>query len=354
MLERPALDDSTIVAALRDRYGLPVASLTFLPLGNDSAAWTYRATASDNSEWFVKVRRDPRPAGILVPRFLRDHGLNEIVAARLTRDGEPWLEIGPWSLLVYPLVDAPSAMSAGLDQGGWRRLGAFAARLHATTLPPDLTAIVPREDFRPKATEMARRVGRHVDAGPGSERTRDEIADRVLGVWTEHRAVIERLLRRTEELARRIRDREGLARPIRFVPCHADLHVANVLVGADGGLSIVDWDEIVLAPPERDLMFVRGSAIAGVVSDRDATAFEAGYGAREAAAADPLLIAWYRIDWAVQDLADFARRALLDSEAGPATRANALALFESNFAPGGEVETAIAADEGLPAWSEPA
>ena len=126
--------------------------------------------------------------------------------------------------------------------------------------------------------------------------------------------------------------------------CHADLHANNVLVPADGGIAVIDWDEVMLAPPERDLMFVRGSAIAGVVTDAQATAFEAGYGTGEA---DPVLIAWYRIDWAVQDLADFARRVLLDAEAGDATRRYALELFASNFEPGGEVETAIAADDAL-------
>jgi hypothetical protein len=91
-------------------------------------------------------------------------------------------------------------------------------------------------------------------------------------------------------------------------------------------------------------MFVRGSAIAGIVSDREASAFEEGYGSSEL---DPLLIAWYRIDWAVEDLADFARRTLLDPHLGIATRARALELVESNFGPGDEVDTALAADERL-------
>jgi spectinomycin phosphotransferase len=353
MLQRPTLDDSTLIAGLREGYGLAIESLAFVPLGNDSAAWTYRASTTDGGVWFVKVRRDPRPAGILVPRFLRDHGLPEVVAARPTRDGEPWLEIGVWSVLVYPFVDASRAMDAGMDEGGWTHLGAFAARLHATLLSPDLAAIVPREDFRPKATEMARRVARHVDADADADREpeppRDEIAERLVAAWVLHRDRIEWLVRRSEELAGRIRGRTGVARPLRFVPCHADLHAGNVLVGADGALSIVDWDEVVFAPPERDLMFVRGSVVAGFVSDAEATAFESGYGTSEASKTDPLLIAWYRMDWAVQDLADIARRALLDPELGTPTRARAVALFESVFEPGGEVDTALAADALVPA-----
>ncbi len=96
-----------------------------------------------------------------------------------------------------------------------------------------------------------------------------------------------------------------------------------------------------LAPPERDLMFVRGSAVAGLTTDAEATAFEDGYGS---AAADPALIAFYRMDWAIQDFADFARRVLLDPGLGEATRTRARGLFLSVFETDGEVDTAYAAD----------
>jgi spectinomycin phosphotransferase len=233
-----------------------------------------------------------------------------------------------------------------MDVDGWRRLGAFAARLHATVLPDDLAALVPREDFRPRANELADRVAREVDAYPRGAASNDELAERLVDAWTTHRAEIAWLVRRSEALAQRIRVRAAATLSLPFILCHADLHAGNVLVSPDGGISVVDWDEVILAPPERDLMFVRGSPIGGRVSDGEATAFESGYGSREA---DPLLIAWYRLDWAVQDFADFARRVILDPELGAATRVAALALFESTFDPGGEVETAIIADGQVPA-----
>jgi hypothetical protein len=63
-------------------------------------------------------------------------------------------------------------------------------------------------------------------------------------------------------------------------------------------------------------MFVRDSVVAHVVTPDEAKAFEAGYGPIEV---DPLLIAWYRVDWAVQDLAGFAHEVLLDPARDPAT-----------------------------------
>jgi spectinomycin phosphotransferase len=346
MLERPALEDATIVAGLREGYALPVERLEFVPLGNDSAAWTYRATASDGRILFVKVRREPRPAAVRIPRFLYNCGVTQVVATLPTRDGDGWLEIGPWAILVYPFVDAPSAKRAGMNEDDWRRLGSFAARLHRTVLPDDLAALVAREDFRPRSNELAARVARAVETHRGNVVTGDELAERLVAAWTSHRADIEWLVRRSDELARRIRDRAARTSALRFVLCHADLHAGNVLIGSEGAIFVVDWDEVVLAPRERDLMFVRGSVVAGRVSDREATAFESGYGS---SAVDPLLIAWYRIEWAIQDLADFARRVILDPSLGPATRAVALALFESNFDPGGQVESAVMADQRVPA-----
>ncbi len=153
MLERPAIADSDLATALEAGYGIVVDELTFMPLGNDSAAWTYRAAASDGGWWFVKVRRAIRPAGVLVPQLLAAAGRSDVLAPIVTRDGRPWVEIGPWSVLVYPFVDAPSGLRAAFDLERWRLLGSFAAWLHATTLPAELARLLPHEDFQPKATD---------------------------------------------------------------------------------------------------------------------------------------------------------------------------------------------------------
>jgi spectinomycin phosphotransferase len=338
----PPIEESVLRRALADAHGIAIADLSPDHEGADVAAWAYRATTTDGSRWFVKLRREVRPAAILVPRHLRAIGLTEVVASVPPVGGgagAQWLEIGPWSVLVSPLLDAPSALRAGLSLEGWARLGAFAARLHAVELPAGLSALVPDEDFRPKATRLARRLDDRI-AGRGIE-TGDELARLVVSRWMAERRTIVRLVDRADALGRRIR--EGPPPP-RTVLCHADFHAGNVLVDAGGTMSVVDWDELLHAPPERDLMFVRGSAIAEIVTDAQADAFERGYGS---AGTDPLLIAYYRIDWAVQDLAGFADQVLFGSRTDPGARARAAALFDGQFAAGSEVDTAIAADDAL-------
>jgi hypothetical protein len=74
--------------------------------------------------------------------------------------------------------------------------------------------------------------------------------------------------------------------------------------------------------------------------DREGSDFFTGYGHVDP---DPLLIAYYRFDWAVQEVADYGRRVLLSPDAGDATRAEAAQMFRSLFEPGDVVDAAFEA-----------
>src|SRR5438876_37914 len=49
----------------------------------------------------------------------------------------------------YPFVEAAVAAEVGLSDAQWTEYGRIAAGLHATRLPADLEAKLPREEFRP-------------------------------------------------------------------------------------------------------------------------------------------------------------------------------------------------------------
>ena len=79
MLEKPDLADDTLVAHVRDRYGLSPTGVEFLPIGNDSSAWVYRVEAGVEA-YFLKVKQGAiSPASLLIPRYLKDRGLEQIV-----------------------------------------------------------------------------------------------------------------------------------------------------------------------------------------------------------------------------------------------------------------------------------
>lgn len=104
---------------------------------------------------------------------------------------------------------------------------------------------------------------------------------------------------------------------------------------------LLDWDGAVLAPRERDLMFVLGgvnpSALAG--AQEQARFFE-GYGVPGLVDVDPVRLAYYRCSWAVQDVADYAGRAL-DPRRPVEEREHVLQRLRSNLSPRGIVEQAL-------------
>ena len=72
--------------------------------------------------------------------------------------------------------------------------------------------------------------------------------------------------------------------PERFVVCHTDLIGDNLLVGADGRLSALDWDTAILAPPEMDLALllhaeqpVDDHALRRVLGDLSSTTFRSSW-----------------------------------------------------------------------------
>jgi len=327
MRERPPLSDGALAATLADGWGVAVASVEFLPVGNDSRAWSFGVVAADGSRRFCKVRRGPAdPGAVRVPMFLREQGLEEVVAAVPTVDGEPWRPLAGFTLLLYPWVEGRPAMEQGLSDRQWTALGRFVAALHRTALHRTaLAAAVTRESFVPWGTGPVRALDARIDEDWLAEPLRHELA----GLWRAHRTEIGVAADRAERLGRVV----AAARPA-LVLCHGDLHTANLLVGHRDRLAVVDWDGLLLAPRERDLMFVTGE---------ERTRFLEGYGP---ATLDRTVLAYYRWEWVVQELADYGTR-VLDDRLGEQTRRQAVTEFARLFAPGDVVEAARAADRRL-------
>jgi spectinomycin phosphotransferase len=161
----------------------------------------------------------------------------------------------------------------------------------------------------------------------------DPVAADLAGAWRARKAVISALVERADGLGRDLARRS-------FPPvlCHADLHTHTVLVGADQQLWIVDWDEAVLAPRERDLMFVVGGGIGqGLLRAGEDDRFFEGYGET---AVEERLLAYYRCAWAVQDILANAEEVLVPAGLGEAARRAAVAGFLDLFAPGNIVDLA--------------
>ena len=333
MRSKPNLPEPSIQAALSAAYGIVPTKLVFLPLGNDSRAWSYRVDAGAR-QYFAKLRRgELHPASLLVPHTLQRLGIGQVVAPLATLSGELSAPVNAvFSLTLYPYIAGRSAWRSPLKTTQWRAWGEILRAIHQAPVSKPLRQILKREAFGLQWLPNIARVESALATGDFN----DETAQRFARIWREQSAQIALCKQRYRALGEQLTQR---APP--FVICHADIHTDNIIVTGAGDTKIVDWDEVLLAPIERDLMFFIGDGHA----PQNEAAFLAGYGE---CYIDLAAIAYYRYDWTLQEFADYGERVFYASYLREQDRAQALQEFAELFAPDDVVQRAHAAFQRKP------
>lgn len=329
MREDPGLDVGEIVACLDAQYDLRVASVTFLPIGYDLNAAVYEVISGDETSYFLKIRSGPvHEPGLLVPRALMDRGITNVLAPLRTRSSDLWCSLDGSGVVLYPFIKGENAMVAGMSDSQWRAFGATLQAVHSSGLAERFRGQLPVETFSLPSAAVIRRLLAQIDGA----RFESAAAARFAVFWRENAERIHRLLTRAEALGTRLQTKS-----FKRVLCHADIHAANILLGEGGEIFLVDWDGPLIAPRERDLLFVVGSRIARVVEPHKEAHFFEGYGPVEI---DPLALAYYRYERVIEDIGEFGKSVFLDRSLNEQARAEEAALVERFFAPGGDIDLA--------------
>jgi len=338
MLGKPQVADEALIACLHDHYGLHITQIAFLPLGNDVDTAVYRVAADDATPYFLKLRSDRFDAtSVAVPRFLYNQGISQIVAPIETTAHQLCTRTDAFAVILFPFVAGQGGFTVPLAERQWIELGVALKGMHTAVVPPALAVSIPQEACPPCWRDLARTFLAQAEATTFA----DPVAAELAAFLRAKRDDIFRIVARADALGGTLR-----ARSPAQVLCHADIHAGNVMVGTDQALSIVDWDTLTFAPKERDLMFV-GGGVGGVWNEiREEAWFYQSYGRAEI---DPMVLAYYRYERIVQDIAAYGQQLLLTDEGG-ADRARGLQFFLDQFLPNNVVEIAFRTDR-LPGGS---
>ena len=324
MLEKPPIADEMIIVQLEAHYELDVALLAFLPIGNDARAWAFRVETS-GGDFFLKLRRGAlRRASLVVPHYLHSKGIHNVVAPIETAAGDLAVPLADYGLIMYPYVPGKSTWGMALTEAQWHAWGRIMRAIHELRLSTKLCGEIPREVFAEKWLSTIDAI----EAVMAKGARRGEIATSVVALWHEHRHEIALARERYLALGAELEERSP-----QFVLCHADIHTANIIIPEDDRIQIVDWDESLLAPKERDLMFFIGDGHA----PEEEAAFLDGYGHCDV---DALGLAYYRYDWVLQELGDYGERVFLAPDVSDRDLEFALIQFDKLFAAGDVVERA--------------
>lgn len=328
MLTKPNLKDKEIIACLRDAYGIDVATIAFLPLGADFNTAVYRVTTSKQTDYFLKLRRGEfLEASVSVPKYLADLGIKQVIPPILTKLGQLYSGLRSFKAILYPYVEGRNGVDAKLSKDQWAQFGAAIKKLHSTDIPASITKDVPRETFSSKWRETVKAFLMRIE----SEVFEEPVAVKMALFLKSKSSEILKIIEQTEALAITIQKQ-----PIDYVLCHADMHGWNLIVDKEA-LYIVDWDTLIFAAKERDLMFI-GAGIwdSDMTAAEEESLFYKGYGQADI---NQDAIAYYRFERIIQDIGDYCEYIFLSDEGGD-DRMRCFEYLKSNFLPGSTIERA--------------
>jgi spectinomycin phosphotransferase len=342
--EDPGIDESKIIASLATNFDLHITSIAFLPIGYDMNAAVYEVVTENGTSYFLKIRFGPiyEPA-LEVPRALIEHGSPNILAPLRTQDSKLWCSLqGPdeFTIVLYPFIRGENAKIIGLTDVQWRTFGSTLQAVHSSGLDMRFRGRLPVETFALPSAALVRQM---LDL-PDEASVHSASSERFAVFWRDRTGQIREMLGRAENLGKELQSKS-----FEHVLCHSDIHGANILVSQDGPIYLIDWDGPIIAPRERDLLFVIGSVIARPVESRQEALFFEGYGPIEI---DPSALIYYRYERVIQDLGEMANRIFHDPTASEESRASEAKLAMGMFAPGGIIERAeVVSNDRWPADS---
>lgn len=208
--------------------------------GHGSHNWTVQAV--DGVRWFIKADRSPcaaRTAAYLTAAQLHAGGLDFVHAAIPDRFGELRRRVGAWEISVFPFIDGHNPDFTDNTQRA--QIAAVIGQLHH----PQPTAIIaPRWTPGHEKAELIEFLDSELDRpwndGPYAARAHALVRASEPG--------IRELLNLHDRLTDRLNQSD---QP--WVITHGEPHGGNTMIDTHGDVHLIDCDDMMLAPAERDL-----------------------------------------------------------------------------------------------------
>lgn len=333
MLKKPVIEEKEICNCIRDEYELSVKRISYLPLGADWNTFVYRLITTGGTSYFVKIKKgDFNESSVTVPNFLSALGIRHVIPALATQSGQLWANLSTFKVILYPFVEGHPGFEGIMSKQQWLEYGAALKQFHSSNIPVHITSGIPKDDFSPRWRYAVKMILARVEKQTPDDPVTIELAD----FLKSRRDEIFSVIKRAEQFAQML-----LGQPPEYILCHSDIHGWNLLIDNHGALYIVDWDSLIFAPKERDLMFIGGGhGDSGYSAHEEETMFYQGYGQPDL---NKNAIAYYRYDRILNDIAEDCNLIFL-SDRGGEDRKEALEDVKSIFLPNGKIAMAYQSD----------
>ncbi|HBP50799.1 MAG: hypothetical protein US68_C0017G0016 [Candidatus Shapirobacteria bacterium GW2011_GWE1_38_10] len=326
MPEKLKFNETAVANCLLNNYGIEVVRVVPIDGGADQNALVFKVE-SRGSIYFLKQKPSSvDDSALVVQDFLHNQDISEVLSPIKTNDQKLSASINQSKLVLYPYIEGFSNAEKPLSEQNWIEFGQTLKKIHSANIPESLQGSIRLETYSTRFPKDLVRIISQIH----EDSFTDPTTLRMVEFFRLKEEELNKLLLRTDQLCSKFK---AQSRPL--VLCHSDIHAGNRFVDKNGGLRIIDFDEPIFAPIERDLMFI-GSGIIRPDTSQEIDLFYRGYGKPDFSLE---AIAYYRCQRIIEDIVLYAEDVLY-RDIDVSDKATSLDCLVSNFNSGGPLEFA--------------
>jgi spectinomycin phosphotransferase len=323
-----SIPEQELIELLKSHYGIFAYSAQLVPLGADMNAFIYKAETQSNP-YFVKIiYGNHQDNDIDIIRLLHDSGIKNLILPIESIVGTLITKLPLFKMIVYPFIEGKNGFTHNLTKTQWIELGKAFKKIHLISVPTLIQNELIKEDFSSKWRDLARSLFDKINSNTSNSNFFIAFKE----FFNSNFSKINHLINTADELSKSIQ-----LSNYKFVLCHSDIHAGNILISPDESFYIIDWDNPIMAPKERDLMFI-GGGVGNVWNiPQELQYFYEGYGETQI---NDAMLSYYRHVRILEDVVLYAED-ILTAKKNDQSKLLSLHYFKSQFEENGVIDIAF-------------
>ena len=328
-LEYAKVLSKEVISSIELNYLLQFNSIQQLFTGADKDTFVYKAVSDERKTFFMKIRTgDLKESSVEIPYLLSQYAGPHIIKPIKTIEENLFLKLMDCTVILYPFIDGKTAKETRLTMQQWNKFGEVLRAIHDYKINKNSNEI-PLETYD---AQWRTKLKKYLNELNNKERD-NLCVKQFINLYDQKSELIKFIIYRAEDLLGKMKKARN-----DYCLCHGDIHAGNILISRDRNFFLTDWDTLIIAPKERDLMFIGGGVGNTWNKKEEEAAFYEGYGGKENV--DEEIISYYRFERIIVDLVEYYEQFFVENIEEKNQRA-ILDRVGSAFHPNGVVDMAF-------------
>lgn len=248
VLTESKIDKTLLKKVIHEKFGISIICLTLVPKWGTGRA--YVVESSKHANFFLKIYSDnsiPDSAFRFAHDLYAKAGITKITHPVATSDGQMRIQFGDFHIALFDLISGTTAEQHKLTERQLERLGELLARIHQSKTMIGEYSV--RELFEIPFRDRLVTIFDDMSKISGNS---TQYKTQLKFFLEQHRKKFMEELETLSEVQRKVRRKN-----LEFVNCHGEPSPGNVLSSDSGEVYLLDWDDPIFAPKEKDLLFFK-------------------------------------------------------------------------------------------------